>query len=625
MYLSNGMKYFLTILFLLFFHIQYSNATHIIGGEISYRCLGGGSYEITMKVYRDCYNGVPDLDDPAVLGVFDKDGTLVLSFQMTTPLMDTLGAYLPCLTIPPDICVERGIYKQVIQLPNTAGGFDIAYQRCCRNNTINNIVDPDATGATYTAHIPDASLAGCNNNPFFNNFPPIFICKDSLLVFDHSATDIDGDVLVYELCTPFNGADTWNPRPDPPAAPPYPFVLWLSPYSTNDPLGGTPLTINSSTGLLTGIPNKLGQFVVGVCVKEFRNGNLLSETKRDFQFNVADCPPTPSASFDVQLDTCNLSIQLNNTSVNAANYFWDFGDLISSSTSLNPMYTYLRKGTYSISLIATSSAVCADTFIREINLPSNVKANAGEDKIICKPESGQLETYFRSEYIYTWSPATYLNDSTIYNPVCTPDSDRVYFLTVSDNFCTARDTVAVKVPGIQPTASIDAQVQYFCEYSTIQFFNKSINADSYFWNFGDGNSSTEANPVVNINNQGNIYVTFVAINNGYCTDTSTISFSSLTEFVKGKNNFPNVFTPNNDGSNDCFRPLHYYTNGFDFNGCYEFMVFNRWGEKIFYSQDYLECWNGNKLNGGKQLAEEVYFFLVKINEQLMDGWVTIIR
>lgn len=50
--------------------------------------------------------------------------------------------------------------------------------------------------------------------------------------------------------------------------------------------GGAPLQIDSETGLLTGLPNTVGQFVVGICIEEYRNGVLISTTRRDFQYNV---------------------------------------------------------------------------------------------------------------------------------------------------------------------------------------------------------------------------------------------------------------------------------------------------------------------------------------------------
>src|SRR5205823_7175277 len=124
--------------------------------------------------------------------------------------------------------------------PPTPGGYTIAYQRCCRNVTIVNLVDPSNTGITIFTTIPDTSLAVCNSCPYYNNYPPTVICVDYPLVFDHSATDPDGDSLVYSLCSPFLGADPYNPAPMLPSAPPYSNVNFLSPYTATDPMATLP-------------------------------------------------------------------------------------------------------------------------------------------------------------------------------------------------------------------------------------------------------------------------------------------------------------------------------------------------------------------------------------------------
>jgi hypothetical protein len=81
-----------------------------------------------------------------------------------------------------------------------------------------------------------------------------------------------------------------DPAPNPPFGPPYNSIPWEAGYSTANLLGGNPaLAIDPNTGILTGTPNTIGQFVVGVCVSEFRNGVLLGTYLRDFQFNVTQC------------------------------------------------------------------------------------------------------------------------------------------------------------------------------------------------------------------------------------------------------------------------------------------------------------------------------------------------
>ena len=76
----------------------------------------------------------------------------MLITQMLIPFMgdDTLNPVLfdSCLVIPPEVCVHRTTYIDTIFLPFNAGGYQLAYQRCCRNYTILNVQNPDQTGAT---------------------------------------------------------------------------------------------------------------------------------------------------------------------------------------------------------------------------------------------------------------------------------------------------------------------------------------------------------------------------------------------------------------------------------------------------------------------------------------------
>ncbi|MCH8317956.1 MAG: gliding motility-associated C-terminal domain-containing protein [Bacteroidetes bacterium] len=231
-------------------------------------------------------------------------------------------------------------------------------------------MNPGGTGATYTAFIPDTGVAKYNSNPAFNNFPPILVCVDAPLEFDHSATDIDGDSLVYELCTPYHNASGVIPCPA--SAPPYPFVTWAAGYSQNDPLGGVPLSIDASTGFLTGTPDTKGQFVVGVCVKEYRNGVLLSEGKRDFQFNVTQCFNPLAYVADTMMTFCEENtITFPNNSRRASTYEWDFGDpmaLTDISTAEFPTYIYPNTGTYIVRLVANPGSVCTDTGYITINI-----------------------------------------------------------------------------------------------------------------------------------------------------------------------------------------------------------------------------------------------------------------
>ena len=176
------MKFFTPVFILLWILPSWSDGMHIIGGELYYTCLGNDNYEITLKVYRDC-NSTTTFDDTAIVGIYNENGVLIKKLLMFFPGSTGINPDLsnPCLQIPPGVCVEEAVYKEIVNLPSIIGGYDLSYQRCCRNNTIVNIVDPQNTGATYTAHIPENIGGACNSSPRFTNFPPIVICDVLIL------------------------------------------------------------------------------------------------------------------------------------------------------------------------------------------------------------------------------------------------------------------------------------------------------------------------------------------------------------------------------------------------------------------------------------------------------------
>jgi len=355
-------------------HSFQSEATHIVGGELYYTYLGSNIYQLHLRVYRDCYYGEPPFDQPASIGIFNANNVLVQQVFMFVNDSSTIDPTInsPCFIPPTDVCYRQANYYANVNLPPIPGGYQLSYQRCCRNQTIVNIINPLSTGATFYASIPGSNPN--NSNPVYNNLPPPFICAGLPFVFDHSATDADGDSLVYELCTPYDGATQNAPQPQPPFNPPYPNVIFQPPYNLGDLLGGVPMSIDPQTGLLTATPNTIGQFVIGICVNEYRNGVLLSTTRRDYQLNVVPCPTLVVAALQTPILTCgSLSVQFQNNSFGAGSYLWNFGDPTTSGDTthaVNPSYLYPDTGTYNVTLIAYSSfnPGCADTTVGTVTL-----------------------------------------------------------------------------------------------------------------------------------------------------------------------------------------------------------------------------------------------------------------
>lgn len=434
-------------------------ATHIVGGEITYRCLGDDNYEITLTVYRDCYNGVPWFDQPARVGVYEKGGDSVLVRNLALAYNafsnDTLPIQLnnPCLTVPPDVCVHKATYKTIVNLPYNPNGYILVYQRCCRNRLIRNLPDPLNTGISFIAEISAQSQLECNNAANFINWPPVAICVHQPIDFDHAASDPDGDSLAYRLCTPLNGPDSLRPIPNPPLAPPYQELIWLDPpYNLTNILGGDPLIIDPITGFMTGVPNMIGNFVVGVCVDEFRNGSLLSTTRRDFQYNVADCGEPNAAFFLPEIVCDTLGVRFINQSTNSDLFRWyfDWGNPDGpSSTDFSPYFTYSDTGMYTVALIAAPGLPCADTFLQTIHLVSTgllLQVMADPEEIMAG-DSSMLLADLPGAIQYTWATSNTLSNLHVADPFAFPIQTTTYTVTaLLPNGCKQTGSVTIAVP-----------------------------------------------------------------------------------------------------------------------------------------------------------------------------------
>ena len=130
------------------------NGAHLVGGEITYTCSGGNSYEIKLRIYRDCNGNGAAFDQSVNFTIFDDQGNILFNPSVSKGATVQVPAATgnPCLTTPPNICTEYAEYIHTISLPARVGGYTISYQRCCRNATIANIVS-SGKGNTYTIQV----------------------------------------------------------------------------------------------------------------------------------------------------------------------------------------------------------------------------------------------------------------------------------------------------------------------------------------------------------------------------------------------------------------------------------------------------------------------------------------
>ena len=517
---------FKTLILLFIFVVSFFNevtATHIVGGEMTYEYLGSNRYRIHLDVYMDCLNGSDQAissDRQANIGIFNgktkkmlNGYPIVVTRNGPTRLAKT---NYNCLKVSPNACVDHYYYETTVTLPPNDGGYYVSFQRCCRNGSISNIINPGGTGANYWVFIPNANDIGtANSSAVFKELPPNFLCTNTALKFDHSADDPDGDSLVYSLITPFTGGTTNDPRPDDGIGgqlerPAFSNIIWGTGYSAANPIDGNPkMNIDPKTGFLTLTPTRTGQFVVGISVKEYRDGKLISEIIRDYQFNVQACQIDVVASFFAPEYICGYEYSFQNLSSGAQRYKWDFGvDTLSNDTSNvgKPTYTYPGPGTYKVKLIAYKTT-CADSFDTEVTVVEPQVPDLKNDTILCDGESMVLRSNINGDS-YKWNGV--VGSDTLF-----VDKEGIYILGVINKTCEWLDTVVVTYDRDKISAFGDT---LYCSDANFTRVIGAIlpNGGFYKWNTGEETAN------ITINTKGTYYVTGTTLNECISQDSVTV-------------------------------------------------------------------------------------------------------
>jgi gliding motility-associated-like protein len=306
-----------------------------------------------------------------------------------------------------------------------------------------------------------------------------------------------------------------------------------------------------------------------------------------------------------------LPVTFTNTSLGGKSFTWDFGDgsTQSSGTATPVSHNYSGPGTYPVMLIATDLTTCLgrDTAYRIINVYGINRPSVPSSFMICAGDSVQLNAGADPYYIYSWSPSTSLSNPTIYNPYSSAKQTIIYQVTITDtNNCSTVLTDTVIVSDIVKQGSVAKNISDCVGLPKMSFKNSSSGPLNYLWDFGDGQTSSEQNPVHEYQSFGT-YTVIVKVYNNYCEGGDTLNFT--IPVIK----YPNLITPNGDSLND-----QYVIEGNP--GEWHLDVYNQWGEVVFKSQDYKNNWDANKLNTG------IYYYLITTPAKVQcKGWVHVIK
>ena len=328
--------------------------------------------------------------------------------------------------------------------------------------------------------------------------------------------------------------------------------------------------------------------------------------------------PRPRADFLVSptiQDYPSTDVTLTNFS-SAGNweYLWRFGDGDTSQTKQPGGHSYVNYGDYSISL-KTFSEHCYDTIYKIIHiLPPPPVAGFRPDTAGCSP----LAIHFNNTSLYAQSFVWDFDDGT-YSAEESPDH----------TFYTSRDyEVKLLASGIKGSDEATHYIRVFpsprAEFNAypdsssrtdqvFKFLDTSEKAVSYEWDFGDGSSSSEKNPSHVYGKEGLFDVSLYVMSENNCPDTLTRE--RYIKVIAGEGNiaFPNVFRWNGSGptggywspgeiDNTVFHP--FFENVEEF----KLLIYNRWGELMYTSDDIYKGWDGYIMKNGERATQGVYVY-----------------
>ncbi|MFZ5976678.1 MAG: PKD domain-containing protein [Hydrotalea sp. AMD] len=534
------MKKILLIIIILMAVAHLARARHVAGGELFYKYLGPGttpgtnSYQVTLRLFRDCASTGPLLQSENVIVGFYDGTTLVKSLGLpltggiTTIQLNT--ANFPCLVGNVSVCYQIALYTNTIDLPINANGYTLSRMGCCRIDNISNLTNNNV-GSDYVTFLP-----GTNTLPVGHNSSPEYKIKDTTLVcankkfnLDFSAVDPDNDSLSYSFCDAYSAPNTGqNQAPSQ--------FLTLTPvpygggYSGTMPLGNQ-VTIDPVTGIISGIAPPAGQYVVNVCIAEFRNGQQIGYHRKDFILKVQSCDIIEAdlPSSIVNCKDYTVYFENQSTSSSILSYKWTVGDPANPSFSANTptlQYTYPYSGRFVAHLTVTGPNDCVGTDSTIVMVYPGYKADFSvQGDCYLRPFQFTDKSTAKYGTVSKWQwnfgdPNSNAASSKQQNPSYTysaPGTVNVTLISQSDKGCidTAKQSVIIYS---NPPLQLPFRDTLICSIDTLQLQSASIGAYSWVPNYNIINPNTP-NPFV----YPKITTTYqVTVNNNGCVSKDSI-------------------------------------------------------------------------------------------------------
>ncbi|MDQ3048240.1 MAG: hypothetical protein M3R27_11885, partial [Bacteroidota bacterium] len=254
-------------------------ASHAQSADITYQCLGGNQYQISLSFYRDCAG----VAAPVTASINLASANCGQNFNITlnqipgtgmdvSPICSAMNSECAGGTYPG---VQEYIYRGVVTLPGNCDDWVFSFSLCCRNASIGTIMNPSAENIYVEANLDNLNFP-CNSSPTFSNDPIPFVCVGQPYCFNNGSFDVDGDSLSYTLIAPLTGPATT--------------VTYIAPYTAAQPLASSPaVTFSNVTGDMCMNPTSLQVTVFAILVEEWRAGERVGSVMRDVQLRTVTC------------------------------------------------------------------------------------------------------------------------------------------------------------------------------------------------------------------------------------------------------------------------------------------------------------------------------------------------
>lgn len=298
---------------------------------------------------------------------------------------------------------------------------------------------------------------------------------------------------------------------------------------------------------------------------------------------------------------------------NINSWFWDFGENGATSNNQNDTYTYLSSGIFTVELIVTSEFGCSDSVQETIEV---YETPVADFTYTSSCQNNQVVVQFTDA-------STTINDlinfwyydfggqgvSATENPLqIFPLNGSFTIIHIVETVNGCRDTTS-QVLSTPPAP--EADFSYNSNNTTnlgalFNFINTSTNADTFFWEFGNGNTSTIENPNNTYFSNGNFVVWLYASNSAGCMDSvsTVLAVNSVTSDIQSL--IPNAISPNGDLVNDVWK-LDFLK--FLYQSAHV-EIYNEWGQQIFESVGYETPWDGRY--NGELVPDGTYYYVIDL-------------